>query len=528
VHYGTFVARHAVRAPDRVALVDGGRSVTYGELDERTNRFAHALRGLGLAAGDRVALITGNRWECVEVMVAAAKCGLVFVPCDFRLDDDAATQLLRHSGARAAVTGGSHRDQAARLAAADTPVRWWIDLDTDPGDTAAASYRALIAGADAGPVMPSVGDGAGFCILYTSGTTGTPKGVFFTHQQTMDNAMAVLNEYEIDAQTRYLVSYPHSSAGSVNHVFGPVLMAGGRLVLCDVRNFEAGRYFTVVERERVTHSQLVPTMLFRLLASDSDRKRDLSSLTTVGYASAPIPAPRVKQMLGRFGPVFVQAYGMTETCSFATVLSKADHEAVGGPRESILASCGRATYGVEVQIVDEQDRPVPPRTLGEVVMRGRWLSRCYWRDPELTAATNRGGWLHSGDVGYLDEQDYLYLVDRKKDLLIIGGANIASKEIEDVLYEVPGVLEAVVIGVPDEEWGERPHAVLAPAPGRSIDVTSALEHCRSRLPTIKQPVAVTVRDTMPKTSTGKISKPELRRQLGAQAPPGSAAAGEQQ
>jgi acyl-CoA synthetase (AMP-forming)/AMP-acid ligase II len=508
MHYGTFVARHAARYPDRVAVTGDGREVTYAELDERSSRLGHALRGLGLLAGDRIALITDNRPECVEVMVAAAKAGLIFVPLDFRLDDAAASHLLRHSGARAAVAGSSHRDQAARLADAGTPVEHWIHLDGGPGGL---DYAGLVAADDAS-AHPAVPDDAGFCILYTSGTTGVPKGVFFTHQQTMDNAMAVLVEYRVDADSRYLVSYPHNSAGSVNHVIGPVLMAGGTLIVEDVRNFDADRYFATVERYRVTHSQLVPTMVFRLLAAETTR--DLSSLTTVGYASAPIPAPRVAEMIDRFGPIFIQAFGMTETCSLATVLPQADHRVAGTAREGILASCGRATYGVEVAVVGEDDQLVAPGQLGEVIMRGRWLFEAYWDDPELTEATYRGGWLRSGDVGYLDAEGYLYLVDRKKDLLIIGGANIASKEIEDVLYEIPGVLEAAVIGVPDDEWGERPYAVLASAPGHDLDAEAVHAHCRDRLPTIKRPARVTILDVMPKTSTGKISKPQLRHQLG--------------
>lgn len=335
MHFGTFVARHAARFPDRIALVGSGRSVTYAELEERSTRLARTYLQRGLVPGDRVALITCNRWECVEVMVAAAKAGLIFVPLDFRLSDSAVTRLLRHSGARAAVVGGSHREQAARIAAADTPVEYWMQLD---GATPGQGRAELLAQAELGPMESSTPDDAGFSILYTSGTTGAPKGVFFTHQQVMDNAMAVLKEYGVDADTRFLVSYPHNSAGSVNQIFGPVLMAGGRLIVEDVRNFTAEEYFATVERERITHSQLVPTMVFRLLATESSH--DLSSLTTVGYASAPIPAPRVKEMIDRFGPIFVQAYGMTETCSLATVLPKADHEVVGGGRERILASCG--------------------------------------------------------------------------------------------------------------------------------------------------------------------------------------------
>jgi acyl-CoA synthetase (AMP-forming)/AMP-acid ligase II len=513
MHYGTFVTRHATRYPDRVALLSEDRSVSYAELDERSSRLGRAVRGLGLAPGDRIALITDNRWECVEVMVAAAKAGLVFVPLDFRLDDAAAAHLLKHSGARAAVVGGSHREQAARLAAAGTPVEFWIQLDGTPSGPGAGQldYGDLLDGAGDGAELATAPDGAGFCILYTSGTTGLPKGVYFTHQQTMDNAMAVLVEYGVDAASRYLVSYPHNSAGSVNHVIGPVLMAGGALIIGDVRNFDAARYFATIERYRVTHSQLVPTMVFRLLAAETSC--DLSSLATVGYASAPIPAPRVREMIDRFGPIFIQAFGMTETCSVATVLPKADHQVAGTGREALLASCGRASYGVEVAVVDDDGWPVPPGTLGEVIMRGRWLFECYWDDPELTAATKRGGWLHSGDVGYLDGEGYLYLVDRKKDLLIIGGANIASKEIEDVLYQIPGVLEAAVIGTPDEEWGERPHAFLAAAPGHDLDPEAVDAHCRARLATIKRPVAITIVAAMPKTSTGKISKPQLRQRL---------------
>ena len=512
MHYGTFVTRHATRYPDRIAVLSQERCVSYAELDERSSRLARALRGLGLAAGDRIALITDNRWECVEVMVAAAKAGLVFVPLDFRLDDAAAAHLLKHSGARAAVVGGSHYEQSARLAAAGTPVEFWIQLDGPGGQAGPGQldYAGLLATAGDGE-LETAPDDAGFCILYTSGTTGVPKGVYFTHQQTMDNAMAVLVDYGVTADSRYLVSYPHNSAGSVNHVIGPVLMAGGALVVQDVRNFEAARYFATVEKYRVTHSQLVPTMVFRLLAAQTSC--DLSSLTTVGYASAPIPAPRVAEMIERFGPIFIQAFGMTETCSVATVLGKADHQVAGTGREHLLASCGRASYGVEVAVVDDDDRPVPPGTLGEVIMRGRWLFECYWDDPELTAMTKRGGWLHSGDVGYLDEEGYLFLVDRKKDLLIIGGANIASKEIEDALYQIPGVLEAAVIGAPDEEWGERPYAFLVAAPGQDLEPGAVHAHCQARLATIKRPVTVTILDTMPKTSTGKISKPQLRQRL---------------
>ena len=508
MHYGELVRRHARRDPGKVALIDRGQEVTYRQLDRRTDRLANAWLARGLERGDRVALLVDNGHEAVEAMIAATKAGLVHVPIDFRLSAGDVRAVLTDCGARALVVGPDHVGTVRAIRAELAAVERYVLLgDAEPGFE---SFEALIA--EAPEEVPAT-DVAGtdlFCILYTSGTTGRAKGVVFDHDQAMDNSMAVIVGYDVHPDARYIVSYPHNSAGSVNHVFGPVLIVGGTLVLDEVKQFSAQRFFSLVDRYRATHGQLVPTMVFRLLGYPDRDRFDTSSLTTLGYASAPISPDTVRKMLDTFGPIFVHGYGMTETCSIATVLSKEDHAALDAGRPHVLASCGRPTSGVEVRVVDDAGADVPTGCVGEIIMRGRWLTRGYWDDPERTAEAIRGGWLYSGDLGRLDDEGYLYIVDRKKDLIITGGANVASTEVEAVLYGHPDVLEAAVIGVPDPEWGERVHAVVALVDGGTVTAAELVEHCRGRLAHFKAPKSVEVRAALPKTSTGKLAKAQLR------------------
>lgn len=513
MHYGEHVRRHARRQPDRVALIDRGREITYSRLNERSDRLVQVLRARGIKHGDRVAVLADNSHPVVETMVACCKGGFVHVPFDFRLAPNDVEALLHDSGARALILGPDYVDAFEKIMGSVDldvvlvlgPASVVLDGSENFEECLARASGAGVGGADV------VGSDM-FCILYTSGTTGSAKGVVFTHDQTLANATEVVIHYDIGPDARYIVSYPHNSAGSVNHVFGPVLMRGGTLILDEVKSFNAKRYFSLVERHSATHGQLVPTMVFRLLESRDREEFDLSSLHTVGYASAPIPPQRVEKMLEVFGPIFVHAYGMTETCSIATVLGKEDHRVVGTKSEHRLASCGRPTYGVDLKIVDVDGTEVPRGQVGEIAMRGRWLTTGYFADPERTQEAIRGGWLHSGDLARMDEDDYVYIVDRKKDLIITGGANVASTEVEAAVYAHPHVLEAAVIGVPDEEWGERIHAVVVPTDGVELEPDDVISFCRQRLASFKCPKTVEVREVLPKTSTGKFAKNELRKE----------------
>ena len=505
VNYAEQVRRHALRRPARTAVIDGDLELTYADLDERATRLATALLAAGLRPGDRVALLMDNTHRPVEVMVACARAGFVHVPLDFRLTADDVRAILADCLPSAVIVDEPYLAVADAVHPDLPGVAVWA--------RGAGGYDELLAAGGTRPPDVEVHDTDVFSILYTSGTTGRAKGVTATHQQTLDNAMAVIAATGIGESSRAIVSYPHNSAGTVHHVWGPVLVSGGLLVMTDVRQFRADRFLALVERHRVTHCQLVPTMLFRLLDHPDRDRYDLSSLQTVGYASAPIPPERVREALDAFGPTLLQMYGMTETTSLATVLSPADHVRAAGGDEHLFASCGRAAPGVEITLQDDGGRPAPVGEIGEIVMRGRWLTTHYWNDPDRTAETIRDGWLHSGDLGRMDAEEYLYVVDRKKDLLITGAAKVASTEVESVLYGHPAVLEAAVVGLPDREWGERIHAVVAPRPGHAVTADELIAFCRERLAHFKCPKSAEVRAELPKTSTGKLAKGVLRDEL---------------
>jgi acyl-CoA synthetase (AMP-forming)/AMP-acid ligase II len=277
-----------------------------------------------------------------------------------------------------------------------------------------------------------------------------------------------------------------------------------------VRQFSAERWLRLVEKERVTHCHLVPTMLFRVLEHPKLRSFDLSSLETIGYGSAPMPRERVERLSEIFGNILVQGYGMTETSSIGAVLSKAAHaEALKGNRARLNA-CGRPVFGCDLRVVDEAGREVAPGELGEIVFRGPYIMRSYWRDPERTVETIRDGWLHSGDLAKVDEEGYVYIVDRKKDLIITGGANVSSREVEEVLFWHEAVREVAVIGVPDEEWGERILAFVSLHEGRAADAGELMQFCRDRLSRYKCPSAIELVADLPKNGLGKVLKSELR------------------
>jgi acyl-CoA synthetase (AMP-forming)/AMP-acid ligase II len=282
------------------------------------------------------------------------------------------------------------------------------------------------------------------------------------------------------------------------------------VILTDVRQFNAGRWLDLVVREKVTHCHLVPTMLFRVLEHPRLREVDLSSLQTIGYGSAPMPQERIERLHEVFGNVLMQAYGMTEVSSITTIFSKQQHvEALQGNPDRLRA-CGRPTFGAELRVVTEDGREVAPGEIGEIVFRGPILMSGYWNDPERTAETVKDGWLHSGDLATVDAEGFIYIVDRKKDLIISGGANIASSEVENVIYWHESVREAAVVGKPDDEWGERVHAFVSLHEGKTLVPAELVAFCRERLAHYKCPSSVEILPDLPKNALGKIMKSELR------------------
>ena len=501
-----WIRRCAQRRPDALALIDGERRFTYGKFNERVNRHANGLIAAGVKRGDRVATLTNNHVEAVEAVAAAAKGGFVHVPVNFRSVPREIAYVIDHCQAALLFV---EKEYAAKLADAGDLRSLKKVIVIEPGDPDSEYERWLSDQTPAEPQVDVTGDDR-FFICYTSGATGTPKGVLHQQRQSIAHAPVVTTGYEFSSESRLLLVYPHNSIASINMFYVPAWLIGATVVLTDQRNFSAERWLELVEKERITHSHLVPTMLFRVLEHPRIRNTNTSSIVTIGYGSAPMPSERVERLHEVFGNVLIQGYGMTEVSSIAAYLDKNDHlEGMRGNR-SLLNSCGRAAFGVELRVVDNEDRDAKPGEIGEIIFRGPQVMTGYWNDPEKTAESMRGGWLHSGDMATIDERGYLTIVDRKKDLIISGGANISSREVEEVIYWHPAVREASVVSKPDEEWGEVPHAFVSLHPGKSLTAAELVAFCRERLSGYKCPRTIEIIDELPKNALGKILKTDLR------------------
>ena len=506
MNLGLAVARWAVRRPDATAVFDAARSRTWRELDERSSRLAHVLTTrYGVVPGDRVTLLVPNRLEVVEVLAAVHKAGAVYVGLNFRFDGDELAGALENAEPRVLLVAGELAASAAAIAAEQgVPV---LDLDASGPE----GYEALLADAPAdlpasSRAVPHTGLG---CIVYTSGTTGRPKGVTFTHAAMLQHATIACLEYDIGPETRYLIQIPHNS--SVNITMAPCLVAGAAIGFADNRAFAPERFAETVHATGTTHTFLVPTQLMRILDQLSAEDTRLSGLTTLGYGSSPIAPHRLGELIDRYGPIFIQLYGMAEVASIGTLLRKEDHVRALSDAPQLLASAGRPSLGLDVLVVDENGAPVPVGERGEVVFAGPHVMSGYHRDPERTGEALAAGRMHSGDIARYDEQGFLYIVDRVKHLIIRGGQNIVPTEIENVLYAHPAVLEAAVVGAPDSEWGERVVAVVSLRESAHATEDELLEFVRgSALARFKQPEEVRVVDSLPKNPVGKIDKRSVR------------------
>ena len=505
MNLGVAVSREARRRPGALALFSTEYSCTYAELDERTNRLARwLLDAHDVSTGDRLAVLLPNRCEVVEYLVAAHKAALVYVGLNFRMDDSDLRSVFENAEPRLLVTCEEFRATAEMLQEAfGVPFVMIEDLVGTKSPLKNSSAEPL-------GLFPASGDHA--CIVYTSGTTGRPKGVLFDHSAMSQHATVACLEYEITPDTRYLIQIPHNS--SVNITIAPCLMMGAAIGFQDSRSFSPDTFASVVAQFAVTHSFLVPTQLMRVLDQLTDDDRRMSTLTTLGYGSSPISPDRLRDLVARYGPIFLQLYGMAEIASIGTILRKVDHERALGDKPALLNSCGRPSYGVAVRVVDDNGNDVPVGERGEVVFAGPHVMLGYYRDEKRTSDALYDGWMHSGDIGVFDDEGYLYIVDRLKNLIIRGGLNIAPVEIENVIYRHPGVLEVAVVGAPDEEWGERIVAVVARTTNGTVTEQEILDLCRnSELASIKRPEEVRFVDSLPKNAVGKIDKGSVRNQF---------------
>lgn len=501
---GFAVARNARCRPDALAVFDSIRRLTWTELDLRTNQLANALSDrFGVRRGDRVALLSPNRIEVVEVLCATHKAGGVYVGLNFRMTDNDLAGALENAAPRLMIVAGEFADQGQALAK-----RHGIQsLNLD--DASADGYEAVLSSTSqaAPPRMYQVMSSDDACIVYTSGTTGRPKGILFTHDAMVQHATVACLEYEITSDSKYLIQIPHNS--SVNITILPCLTIGAAIGFSDNRNFDPERFANAVASNQVTHTFLVPTQLMRILDASVDLRANLRSLETLGYGSSPISPDRLRELIRRFGTIFIQLYGMAEVASIGTLLRKDDHaKALEEP--NLLRSAGRPSLALNVRVVDDGRGDVAVGQRGEVIFSGSHMMKEYYRDPQRTAEVLDRGWIRSGDIAQIDERGYLWIVDRLKNLIIRGGQNIAPTDIENVLYLHADVLEVAVVGAPDPEWGERIVAVVALRSGSTTSADELLAHAARHLRSFMRPEEIRIVLALPKNAVGKIDKRAVR------------------
>lgn len=481
--------------PQRTALIHGDTSITYGELYERTTRLAHALRASGVRRGDRIAYLGPNHPSYLETLFAAGTLGAVFVPLNTRLAGPEIAYQLADSGAKALVYGPGFTGLVAGLPG-DTDVRTYVETGTE--------YEALLAGAEAEPIDQPVTADDTCIIMYTSGTTGRPKGAMLTHGNIIWNAVNVLVDQDVITDERALVSAPLFHTAGLNMLTLPVLLKGGTCVL--VEAFAPEATFDLIERHRITFMFGVPTMFDQVARHPRWADADLSSLRMLSCGGSPVPTPLIAKFQER-GLTFLQGYGMTEAAP-GTLFLDAEHAV------SKAGSAGVPHFFSDVRVVRPDMTPVDVDEPGEVVVRGPHVMPGYWGLPEETAAVFADGWFRSGDAARVDEDGYVFIVDRIKDMIISGGENIYPAEIEDQLLAHPDVVECAVIGVPDDKWGEVPRAVVVPREGSTLDADGVLASLAGRLAKYKIPKSVVIADELPRTASGKLLKARVRKRYG--------------
>lgn len=490
----------------RLAMSVGGQTLTYAELDAGSQALADGLWALGIKPGDRIAGLAGNRFETAIGNLATWRIGAVSVPLNTMLPPPAISYMLNQSGARAVIVGpelvGVARE--ARLEF-DHPIELIQvkddEVSLEPG---AVWLDDVMEGGGTGPDSASeVAPGDPALIAYTGGTTGRPKGVVHSQRSMVANLYANIIEAEIHQGERLLLTTPLAHAAGM-FLFVALLRGAHTFVL---PGFDADAVLDAIERDRVTWTFAVPTMLYRLLETPGVERRDLTSLRTIVYGAAPIAPDRLRQAVEIFGPVFIQLYGQTECPNWATRLPKEDHPPGGD--DYLLASCGQASLMCDVKILDEAGREVGPGELGEVCLRAPYVMERYHNDPEATAKKFLDDWMRTGDIGFMDPDGYVFLRDRAADMIITGGMNVYSSQVEAVLYECPDISQAAVIGVPHPDWGEAVHAVVVPTKP-TLQAADIMEFCAGRLAKYQVPKTIDLVDELPMTALGKVDKKALR------------------
>ncbi len=509
MNVGALLGKRAILNPDLEALVDtaSGARLSYKELDDRCNQVANALRGLGVKKGDRVALLAMNSTEFVETFYAIAKIGAVCVPLNWRLVADELAFILKDSGATVLLYGEEFSAIATELharGASGSDVREWITIGK--ADPFAHSHDAF---RDAAPTDAPALEGEehdNLYIMYTSGTTGLPKGVVHTHSTTMWSIITASTTSDMSFRDRYYIILPLFHVGALNPLMSSIY---GGVTAVIARAFDPTETWNVIEREKITNMLAVPAMLNFMYQVPKRKEADYSTLSWIMSGAAPVPKSLI-EAYAEIGIEIHQVYGLTETCGPGCLISPTDALRKAG-------STGKAFMHNDVKIVDENGNEVGPGVVGEVWLNGPHIMKEYWNRPDATAESLQDGWLRTGDVAVMDDEGFVYIQDRIKDMIISGGENIYPAEIENVILQHPGVKEVAVIGQPSKKWGESAFAVVVKADD-ALTEADVLKFADGKLARFKQPRAAGFVDEIPRNPSGKALKRILREQFPGPAP----------
>jgi acyl-CoA synthetase (AMP-forming)/AMP-acid ligase II len=473
------------------------------------NSLIHALHSSEVKKGDGIGILSWNCLEYMDVYGAAMKGGFIASPFNPRLHSEELEYLITYSEANTlfvdpelAPTVNSMRSRLSR-------VKHYISFGGAAPDM--LSHHELLTRHPPDEPEGEVSRDDPLLIFYTSGTTGMPRGALYTHYRKLDNTRIKALEMGVKPGDRHIMVLPFFHIGGDSHVW-PFFLVGGCNVIMPQRSFDPVPVLQAIQDEKATDIQIVPTQLNAILSRQELKNYDLSSLNRIYYAASPMPVELLRKGLAIFGPIFSQGYGQTESGPQITSLPRKAHQVLDRPLEEqkVLGSCGQPSLGVHVRVVDEKNNDVEPGVVGEIIAQSDSIMVEYWHRPKETSEALVDGWLHTGDLGYYDEKGFIYIVDRKKDMIVTGGENVYSREVEEVLYAHTAIAEVAVIGVPDPEWVERVHAVIALKADATAAENEIIAFCKEHLASYKAPKSVEFLDSLPKNPQGKILKKEIR------------------
>ncbi len=501
---GDIARLNAKRHAGKTAVVYENKSITFFELNEQANRFANALTDLGYGKGDKVAILSNNCIEYLAIYYGLVKCGIVVVPINYRYSNEEHIAVLNYCDAKVLIFNVNYNSAVQDIKPFLTNIERFIFFNGEPKGQADISYRDLLLSNSSFEPDISVGENDDLAIIFTGGTTGVPKGVVHSHRSILDITKNTIMEKRIETAHIALVTLPFFHAGGLWLLAKTHLFMGATIVLME--KFDVTKMFELIEQERITTFLGVPTQYEMLLENGNINKNKLNSLERLWYGSAPMPFELLKRCFSFFpNAQFFQAYGQTES-GLALVLSPEDHE-------KRPQATGREMVDTEIRLVDDSGNDVLPGQPGEIVIKKDYAMKEYYKNPEATNSVFKNGWLYSGDLAVTEKGGYYTLIGRTDDMIISGGENIYLKEVEEVLYSHPGVLEVAVIGAPDKKWGQIPCAFIVIRDEYTLTEEDFAKYCLEKLAKYKNPKHFIFMEKLPKTQIGKIQKNVLKEYL---------------